>query len=147
MGSLMDDVINAGCNLAPFIKKLKLQSKRGLLLKQNSIWNSFISWLLLANICLELCVPELVLNETRQDETGGQFPNGRDRDKTTYLWSRCLGKSRINPGKNLTFYKSLWALVNVIECEINNWKDYSFASLAKPETTLNRSCCHIYVTN
>ena len=33
---------------------------------------------------LEVCVPELVLNETRQDETGGQFPNWPDQDKTSF---------------------------------------------------------------
>ena len=34
---------------------------------------------------VEVCVPKLVLNETRQDETGGQFPNLWDRDKTTVI--------------------------------------------------------------
>ena len=46
------------------------------------------------NLCrLEVCVPKLVWNKTRQDETGGQFPNWRDQYKTTSLWSRCSGKS------------------------------------------------------
>ena len=48
---------------------------------------------------LEVCVPELILNKTRQDETGNHFPNWRDPDKTTSLWSRCLGKSGKNLGK------------------------------------------------
>ena len=37
----------------------------------------------------EVCVPELILNETRQDETGPHFPNWRYQDKTTFFWSRC----------------------------------------------------------
>ena len=40
----------------------------------------------------EVCVPELVLNETRQDETGGHFPN----------WTILLFSSPValeNPGK------------------------------------------------
>ena len=54
---------------------------------------------------LEICVPELVSNGTRQDETGRQFPNWRDQDKTTSLWSRCLGKF----GKNYLYHFSqLW---------------------------------------
>ena len=52
---------------------------------------------------LEVCITELVLNKTRQDETGGQFPNWLDRDKTTSLWSRGLGKSKNNPGNKLIF--------------------------------------------
>ena len=32
-------------------------------------------------ILFTVCVPELDLNKMRQDETGGQFPNCRDRDK------------------------------------------------------------------
>ena len=48
---------------------------------------------------LEVCVPELVSNGTRQDETGRQFLNWRDRDKTTSLWSRCSGKFGKNLGK------------------------------------------------
>ena len=32
---------------------------------------------------LEVCIPELVLNETSQDETGGHFPNWRDHDNTS----------------------------------------------------------------
>ena len=35
----------------------------------------------------EVCVPKLVWNKTRQDETGGHFPNCRDRDETTYVRS------------------------------------------------------------
>ena len=43
--------------------------------------------------CLEVCVPSLFF-ETRQDETGGHFPNCRDRDKTTFVWFCCSGKIR-----------------------------------------------------
>ena len=53
-----------------------------------------VIFLSLQHFIVEVCVPELILNETRQDQTGGQFPNWRDRYKTTItLWSRCLGKS------------------------------------------------------
>ena len=38
---------------------------------------------------LEVCVPQFDLNKTRQDDTGGHFPNWRDRDNTTVFWSRC----------------------------------------------------------
>ena len=31
---------------------------------------------------IEVCIPELVLNKTRRDGTGGHFPNWRDRDNT-----------------------------------------------------------------
>ena len=48
---------------------------------------------------LEVCVPELISNGTRQDETGRQFPNWRDRDKTTSLWSRCSEKFGKKSGK------------------------------------------------
>ena len=48
---------------------------------------------------LEVCVPELVSNEKRQDVTGRQFPNWRDRDKTTSLWSRCSEKFGKKSGK------------------------------------------------
>ena len=41
----------------------------------------------------EVCVPELVLNKTRQDETGGHFPNWQDQDNSTFFWSPCLVKS------------------------------------------------------
>ena len=43
---------------------------------------------------LEVCVPELVWNETRQDRTGNHFSNWRYRDKTNFFWSSCLGKFR-----------------------------------------------------
>ena len=46
---------------------------------------------------IEVCVPELVLNETRQDETGPHFPNWRYRDESTFFgpitWEN-LGKIR-----------------------------------------------------
>ena len=42
---------------------------------------------------LEVCVPELVLNKTRRDGTGGHFPYWRDRDNTQIFWSRCSGTS------------------------------------------------------
>ena len=48
--------------------------------------------------CVEVCVPELVLNETRQDETGTHFPNWRYRDETNVFWSRHSRKFRKNPG-------------------------------------------------
>ena len=48
---------------------------------------------------VEVCIPELVWNETRQDETGGHWPNCRDRDETTYVWSCHLGQFRKNMGK------------------------------------------------
>ena len=44
-----------------------------------------------------VCVPGLVLLETRQDETGGHLPNWRDYGKTTYVWPHCS----VNLGKNL----------------------------------------------
>ena len=47
---------------------------------------------------IEVCVPELVLNETRQDETGHHFPNWRYWENTTFFWSRCSIKSGKNPG-------------------------------------------------
>ena len=46
---------------------------------------------------LEVCIPELLLNESRQDKAGEQFPNWWYRDKTTFVRSRRSGKS----GKNL----------------------------------------------
>ena len=36
---------------------------------------------------LEVCLPELVLNETRPDQTGTHFLNWRYWDKTTFFWS------------------------------------------------------------
>ena len=48
---------------------------------------------------LEVCVPKLVLNQIRQDETGGHFPKWRDRDNTTVFWSHCSEKSGKNNGK------------------------------------------------
>ena len=48
-----------------------------------------------------MCVPGLVLNETKQDDTGIHFPIWRDCDKTTCFWSRCLGKSGKKLGKIL----------------------------------------------
>ena len=48
-------------------------------------------------ILLEVCVPEFVLNETRQDEIGHHFPNWRYGEKTTFFWSHCLRKSGKNP--------------------------------------------------
>ena len=48
--------------------------------------------------CLEVCIPKLVLNKTRQDETGGQFTNWQDREKTNFFWSRSSRKSGKNPG-------------------------------------------------
>ena len=56
---------------------------------------------ILIAICqiLEVCVPEL---GTKRDETGRDwrpFPNGRDRDGTTSLWSRSSGKFGKNSGK------------------------------------------------
>ena len=47
---------------------------------------------------LEVCVPELVLDETRQEETGHHFPNWWYREKTNLFWSRCSRKSRKNLG-------------------------------------------------
>ena len=48
-------------------------------------------------------VPELFLNETRQDETGGHCPNWRDRDNTTFsgpvAWEN-PGKIQEKSGKN-----------------------------------------------
>ena len=41
----------------------------------------------------KVCIPGLVWNETRQDGTGGHFPNWRDHDNTTDFLSRCSGKS------------------------------------------------------
>ena len=32
---------------------------------------------------VKVCIPELVLNETRQDETVHHFPNWQYREKTT----------------------------------------------------------------
>ena len=40
---------------------------------------------------IKVCIPSLVLFETRQDKTEGHFPHWQDRDKTTYVWSHCLG--------------------------------------------------------
>ena len=37
---------------------------------------------LIVCLILEVYVPELVLNETRRDRTGGHFPNWRDHDNT-----------------------------------------------------------------
>ena len=52
---------------------------------------------------VKVCIPELVLNETRQDKTGNHFPNWRKLDKTTSLWCRCSGKSGKNPENNTVF--------------------------------------------
>ena len=52
-------------------------------------WTLFMFW----HFKLEVCVPELVLNETRQDETGHHFLNWRYWEKTTFFWSRCTRKS------------------------------------------------------
>ena len=57
-------------------------------------WTLFMFW----HFKLEVCVPELVLNETRQDETGTHFRNWRYRDKTTVFWSRHSRKLGKNPG-------------------------------------------------
>ena len=62
---------------------------------------------------LEVCVPELVLNETRQDKTGGQFLNWQDQNKTTFLLSRGSGKSRKNPGN---IHRSPKKLNNITNC-------------------------------
>ena len=53
---------------------------------------------LLHKLELEVCVPELVLNQTRQDETGPHFPNWRYLDETTFFWSRHSRKFGKNPG-------------------------------------------------
>ena len=48
---------------------------------------------------LEVCIPELIFLETRQDETGGHFLNWGYQDKShkiTVFWSLCSRKS----GKN-----------------------------------------------
>ena len=58
--------------------------------------DSVLSWCV-----VEVCVPELVLNETRQDETGHPFPNWQYREMTTFFWSRCSRKSGKNPGNKL----------------------------------------------
>ena len=46
---------------------------------------------------------ELVLNETRQDETGPHFPNWRYRDETTFFWSRHSRKFGKNPGNKQNY--------------------------------------------
>ena len=51
---------------------------------------------------LEVCVPSLVWNETRQNGTGGHYPNCWDHDETTYVWSCCLGKFWKNWGRDGT---------------------------------------------
>ena len=56
---------------------------------------------------VEVCIPELVWNEMRQDE----FLNWQDPYKTTSLWSHCSGKSGKNLGNKafnviLVFYLS-----------------------------------------
>ena len=50
---------------------------------------------------LEVCVPELFLNETRRDETGTHFPNWRYRDETNFFWSRHSRKFGKNSGNKL----------------------------------------------
>ena len=57
---------------------------------------------------IEVCIPELVLNETRQDKTGPHFPNCWYRDKTTVFWSRHSRKSGKNPGNKLIFIREVF---------------------------------------
>ena len=63
-----------------------------LVLSRCEFWNE-----LLKAYIIEVSVPELVLNEMRQDETGHHFPNWQYQEKTTILGSCCSRKS----GKNL----------------------------------------------
>ena len=72
---------------------------------------------------VEVCVPELVSNETRQDETGHHFPNWRYREKTTFFWSRCsrksgknLGKKKIRVQKIKKFPKNYFSKINTTAC-------------------------------
>ena len=44
---------------------------------------------------IKVWIPGLILFETRQDKTGGNFPNWQDCDKTTCVWSCCSGNSRL----------------------------------------------------
>ena len=54
----------------------------------------------LFHLQLEVCIPGLVLNETRQDGTGGHFLNWRDHDSTEFFWSCFSGTSGKKMGKN-----------------------------------------------
>ena len=66
-------------------------------------------------LLIDVCVPELVSNDTRQDETGRQFPNWRDRDKITSLRSRCSGKFGKNLGRDGTIQYHSGKVLNGLE--------------------------------
>ena len=53
-----------------------------------------VTWLLKSGR-VEVCFPALILNETRQEETGHHFPNWQYREKTTFSGPVALE----NPGK------------------------------------------------
>ena len=61
-----------------------------------TLWESVPSRFSILLYDIEVCIPSLVWNETRQDGTGGHFPNQRHHDGTSFFWSCCSGKSRKN---------------------------------------------------
>ena len=76
----------------------------------------------------QVCVTELFL-ETRQDATGGHFPNWGYWDKTSVFWSRCPRKSRKNSGKIWDGTGLLSTTRESLECSRNVFKlcfNYNF---------------------
>ena len=57
---------------------------------------------------IEVCVPELGTNRDKTGQDWRPFPNCRDWDGTTCLWSRCLGKFGKNSGPDGTTREKSW---------------------------------------
>ena len=84
-----------------------------------------ISFKVHACLKVEVGIPELIVNETRQEQTGGQFPNWRDRDKTTFYGPI----AQENPGKIQEIRRKMKKEVKMSEEDKMSKKDKSILTM------------------
>ena len=65
---------------------------------------------------VRVCIHGLILVETRQDRSGGNFPIGQDLDKSTYPRSHCSGNFETGKDKFVDLKDEIYLGFAVLYC-------------------------------